>query len=149
MDVPDEDWLCRFVEQDRWNSQAKEPFPTAFSASDRKLSVFHVQRVVESGSALEHLCIERLDGAGQAQLRAADFVEAVAEVDVPANQTTPVFNPSVVWRPEEIQRAWLQWAEAHAHVESEQGNSNFPFTYRVALVKRSRFLRPPRDEASP
>ena len=134
--VPSGDWLCRFVRYNDWNFEESRPWPTAFRASDRQLSVFHVERVEQCGCALQDLCINSLAGAGEAHLRAEDYITAGRDI-------SPQFNPKVYWRPESVGADWGAWRDAHAQVESEHGNAKFPQTYRVALALSATPVRPP------
>lgn len=111
--------------------------PVAFRASNRKLSIFHVERVRKSGSELSDLCLNNLTGAGEAHFRPIDCLEA-AKVVVP-----PLFDPKVYWRPDEVEPDWVTWQVAHANVEAGTGHRNFPQTFRVNLVFLADHLRPP------
>lgn len=135
--VPNDDWVCRFVRYDDWNFQEGRPAHTAFSASNRQLSVFHVERVERGSAQLQDLCINSLSGAGEAHLLVEEFTLATEATN------SPVFDPKVYWRPEFVSSDWVQWADAHAQVESEQGPKSFPQTYRVALALSASHLRPP------
>ena len=135
--VPNEDWVWRFVRYDDWNFQEDRPAYTAFSASDRQLSVFHVEKVEQSNSNLQDLCMNSLSGAGEAHLRVDQYMSATNATN------SPDFDPIVYWRPELVGTDWVKWANAHAQVESEQGRRNFPQSYRVALALLATRLRPP------
>ena len=142
MEVPDDDWLCRFVTADLWDYEDEEPLPLAFQASDRALSVWHEQRVLDMGESLNDLCIESLKGAGHAILTTRDYVEA-------AEATTSTMNPRVYFRPDGAAPEWQQWSSAHANVETTQGKATFPQAYRLELVKRCERLRSPATRSEP
>ena len=135
--VPNEDWVCRFVRYDDWNFEKDRPAHSAFRASDGQLSVFHVEQVRQGGYSLQDLCINRLAGAGEAHLLVEQYI------DTAKNGNSPVFDPRVYWRPMQVATEWTEWANAHAQVESERGDKNFPQTYRVALTLLASQLRPP------
>jgi len=135
--VPNDDWLCRFVKEDDWNYEDRRPFPIAFRASGRKLSLWHVDRVEQTGCPLQDLCINALVGAGEAHLRTGDCIDAATDVD------SPVFDPQVFWRPDAVEPDWATWQLAHVHIEAVRGDASFPHTYRVALVLRANPVRPP------
>lgn len=137
MTVPTEDWVCRFVDEGDWNYLEGRPLHSAFRASNHQLSMWHNERVERTGCVLEDLCIAGLTGVGEAHLQVKDCVEAAEDTD------SPVFKPEVYWRPEGAGPEWVQWGNAHIQVESQQGNSSFPQTYRVALALRATPVRPP------
>lgn len=119
------------------------PNPVAFKASNRQLSVIHVDRVEQDGGNLQDLCINAWSGAGEAHLRVVDCMEAANDCD------SPVFDPRVYWRPELVHSDWAKWKDAHVQVESKEGKSDFPITYRVALVTRCKPVRRPSSMQSP
>lgn len=149
------DLVCRFIKPKHWNDVLKELSPFAFTSSRNKrptgkageienrneLSINHVGEVQALGSKLRDLCIDALEGYGEAHLEAGDFVTAAETSD------SKVLAPVVVYRPELAGSAWRQWASAHAHVESSRPASGFPEDYLVALVQRVRFTRPPDEYA--
>lgn len=135
--VPNDDWVCRLVKGSDWNFQEGRPLHTAFRASNHRLSMWHVDRVEQTGCVLETLCLAGWAGAGEAHLQVKDCVDAAEDTD------SPVFKPAVYWRPDSAGPNWSQWRDAHVQVESEQGNHSFPHTYRVALALRSTPARPP------
>ena len=128
--VPDEDWICRFVPPEEWDDDLQEPSPSAFRASDRQLSVFHRKRVEDSGDTLQDLCIEQLNGFGEAHLTVAACIELGSGI-------SDRFNPKVYWRPYHVQEAWVRWREAHAQIESSGGDGGFPRSYRVLLARNA------------
>ena len=130
LEVPDEDWICRFVAPEEWDDVLQEPSPSAFRASDRQLSVFHRQRVEDSGDALQDLCVQQLSGFGEAHLTAATCIELGQGI-------SDQFAPKVYWRPDHVQEAWSRWKEAHAQVESSGGDRGFPRSYRVLLARNA------------
>ena len=136
LEVPDEDWICRFVAPEEWNDELQEPSPSAFRASDRQLSVFHRQMVEDSGDTLQDLCIQQLSGSGEAHL----IVAACIELGQGISQQ---FDPKVYWRPDYVQEEWARWKEAHAQVESSGGDRGFPRSYRVLLTRNALCLRFP------
>lgn len=137
MTVTSGDALCRFVDPKYWFADEDRPAASAFRASNHKLSTWHCDRVAQQDSRLEDLCFASLDECGEALLTANDFLEA-------ADQTpSPVFQPNVVWRPEEAPGPWGAWRDAHVNVEAEAGNASFPLTYRELLAKRCEVPRRP------
>lgn len=136
--VSDDEWLCRFLvlEDGDWDEDNEEPTPRAFKASNRELSFYHPEKVAGLGSSLRDLCIDRLEGAGEAHLQ----VKACIEL---GQCISTQFDPKVYWRPEKVREPWERWKEAHAQVESTGGHSDFPLTYRIRLVANSTNLRPP------
>ena len=137
--VPSHDWLCRLVKTTDWNFEAGRPSPTAFRASSRRLSLWHVEQIEREGCTVQDLCINAWLGAGEAHLQARDFIDAAKD------SQSPVFSPRVFWRPDSTHPDWAAWRSAHVEVESEAGRESFPQPYRVALVLRAdpERLRPP------
>lgn len=130
LEVPEEDWICRFVAPEEWDDELREPSPSAFRASDRQLSVFHRQRVEDSGDTLQDLCIQQLSGFGEAHLTVAACIELGQGI-------SQQFDPKVYWRPDYVQEEWARWKEAHAQVESSGGDRGFPRSYRVLLARNA------------
>ena len=137
--VPDEDWLCRFIRPGEWDFEENKPLPIAFRASRHQLSVFHVQRVLDSGSSLSDLCIDGLNGAGEAHIQPKTAKEAANEDNLEG------FDPKVHWRPKHVELAWEEWADAHAHIESDSGHRNFPNTYKLKLSELATPIRRPAE----
>ena len=137
MTVPLDDLLCRFVDPEYWFPHEARPAASAFRASNGKLSTFHCDRVARQGSSLEDLCFDYLRGFGEAILAARDFLEAAEKTP------SPVFQPTVVWRPEEAPELWGAWRDAHVNIEAEAGNAGFPPAYRELLAKRCEVPRRP------
>ena len=135
--VPVEDWLCRFIRPGEWNSVTNRPLPVAFRASNRRLSGFHVQKVRDSGSSLSDLCIDGLSGAGEAHIQTKAVIEAANDDNLEG------FEPNVYWRPDNVELAWEEWTDAHAHIESDSGDRGFPKTYRIALSKCATLVKRP------
>ena len=125
-----------------WDEDKRMPTPRAFRASDRQLSVFHVNRVRNAGNDLRDLCIDSLAGAGEAHL----LVESCL---VLAQGISPQFAPRVYWRPELVGDPWKHWADAHAQIESERGHADFPTSYRALLAENAVCPRPPEMGANP
>lgn len=137
MTVPSEDTLCRFIDPGSWSYDDNRPTASAFTASNRKLSTWHRDRVAQNGSALKDLCFDSLGGFGEALLKTLDFLQAAEEAK------SPVFQPTVVWRPEEVEEPWLPWQHAHVNIESKAGPSGFPKDYRLLLAMRCEVSRRP------
>ena len=131
-----EDWICRFIIQGKWDDELQRPTPRAFRASDCHLSVFHPNRVKDTGDTMQHLCIERLSGAGEAHLQVETCITLGQGI-------SDEFNPKVRWRPDKVGEAWEQWENAHAQIESIGGNAGFPTSYRALLAENATCLRPP------
>jgi hypothetical protein len=138
MTVPPEDTLCRFIGPGYWSVVDNRPAASAFKASNRKLSTWHKDRVAQNGSSLEDLCLDYLEGFGEALLKTLDFLQAAEETK------SPVFKPVAVWRPEEVEEPWSRWRGCHVNIESQAGDANFPVSYRVLLAKKSEVSRRPR-----
>ena len=136
-EVPEGDWICRFIAFDEWNDDLQEPTPSAFRASDRQLSVFHCYRVHEMGDALSDLCIEQLCGFGEAHLKVRTSIEL-------GNGISDQFRPAVYWRPDTVGEAWERWKQAHVQIESPGGDSSFPRKYRVLLARNANCPRLPK-----
>lgn len=135
-EVPLDDWLCRFVRPGEWDNNYR-PLPVAFKASgDRQLSLFHIERVRSKRSDLEDLCIGSLVGAGQAHVTRRICVDAGLGI-------SPQFEPEVYWRPDKVKQDWEPWSDAHAQVESDGGDGNFPITYRLRMAERATPVKPP------
>ena len=137
MTVPSEDTLCRFIDPARWSYDDDRPSYTAFSASNRKLSTWHRDRVAQNHSTLEDLCFDSLAGFGEAVLRTKDFVRAAEE------SRSQNFRPEAAWRPDEVEAQWLPWLNAHVNIESQAGPSSFPKDYRLLLAIRCDVPRRP------
>ncbi len=120
--------ICRFITADNWDDVLQQPTPRAFRASDRQLSVFHVQRVQETGDSLQDLCIEQLSGAGEAHLSVSDCIELGQGI-------SDRFDPRVYWRPEKTSELWERWKDIHSQIESSGGNAGFPVSYRSILAE--------------
>lgn len=147
--------VCRFIKPKHWNDVLEEPSPFAFESSGNKrpggkggelrnmqeLSIYHMGDVLALGSELRDLCIDALEGYGEAHLEAGVFVEAAK-----AAKSTAL-DPAVVYRPEFADEAWRRWASAHAHVESPGPAKGFPDDYRIELVQRIATSRPPDEYA--
>ena len=136
-EVSEDEWICRFIEQDKWDENLKQPTPSAFRASNRELSLFHPGRVAQLGDNIRDLCFSRLEGAGEAYLQVTTCIQLSKGVK------SPVFDPKVYWRPEKVHTAWRRWADAHVQIESEHGDQKFPMRYRSLLAENARILRPP------
>lgn len=137
MTVPLEDTLCRFIDPGRWSYDDNRPAYTAFTASNRKLTTWHRDRVVQNGSALKDLCFDSLEGFGEALLKTLDFIQAAEEIK------SPVFRPAAIWRPGEVKEPWSAWRDAHVNIEATAGDSSFPKSYRLLLAKRCEVSRHP------
>jgi hypothetical protein len=137
MTVPSEDTLCRFIDPACWFPDENRPTASAFRASDRKLSTWHKDRVAQNGSALENLCLDYLEGFGEALLKTLDFLQAAEETK------SPVFKPIAVWRPEEVKEPWSRWRDCHVNIESPAGPRGFPLDYRLLLAKKCEVSRRP------
>ncbi len=135
-EVSREDWICRFITPGKWDDDLQQPTPQAFMASDRHLSVFHPNRVIDAGDTLQNLCIAQLSGAGEAHLQVETCIRLGQGI-------SDEFNPKVHWRPDKVGAEWEQWKDAHAHIESSAGNSVFPTSYRSLLAENATCLRPP------
>ena len=138
-EVSREEWICRFITPGTWDDEHQQPTPRAFKASDRQLSVFHPQRVEDNGYSLQELCIDQLSGAGEAHLQVKTCIELGQNI---SNE----FKPNVYWRPCQAASPWVLWKDAHAQIESEGGNADFPASYRSLLAENAICFRPP-DEA--
>jgi hypothetical protein len=136
--VSEDEWICRFIVVGEWDEELEQPTPSAFRASDRQLSAFHPKSVEQLGSKLRDLCIERLDGAGEAHLQVEICIELGRCI---SNE----FRPNVYWRPDKVAKPWERWKAAHTQIESQGGNSNFPQSYRSLLAENATCLRPPDD----
>lgn len=134
--VSEEEWICRFIPVGEWDDEHKRPFPGAFLASARELSLFHPNKVAELGSELRDLCFDNLEGAGEAHLQVKTCIELGQGI-------SPVFHPKVYWRPDKVHKLWKRWKDAHVHIESEAGNSGFPRSYRALLAENATCLRLP------
>ena len=134
--VSDGEWLCRFLTSGDWDEDKQQPTSRAFKASHRELSFYHPKKVEELGSSLRDLCIDRLEGAGEAHLQVKTCIDLGQGV-------SPVFDPQVYWRPDKVRQPWKRWKDAHAQVQSEKGDANFPLTYRSLLADNATCLRPP------
>ena len=131
LEVPDCDWICRFIAPNEWNDELQEPIPTAFLASDRQLSVFHHRQSVESiGDTLRNLCIESLSGYGEAHLQVSMCISLGQGI-------SDQFNSRVFWQPDKVLKPWEKWRDAHAQIESLAGNTSFPRRYRVLLARNA------------
>ena len=130
MTVPWEDVLCRLIPRDRWNYEENRPLISAFQASGRVLSVWHLEQLASAGAAVSDLQIESLAATGEAHLRVRDFVEAGV------NCSSPDFDPRVEWRTsdEYVHPTWRRWSESHVQVEATHGKPTFPHDYRVRLT---------------
>ena len=137
-EVPKGDWICHFFASEEWNDALMQPFPSAFRASDRELSVFHCKKVEEMGHKLSDLCIERLCGFGEAHLTARMCIDFGSKI-------SDQFKPNVYWRPEKVSKPWERWKDAHAQIESPGGNASFPQRYRVLLAQNADCPRLPDD----
>ncbi len=135
-EVSEDDWICRFITSEQWDDELEEPTPAAFRASNRQLSVFHSRRVEQAGYKLQDLCIDRLNGAGEAHLRVSACIELGQGI-------SEQFAPKVYWRPNHVHQAWELWKDAHAQIESSGGDSSFPRSYRVLLARNATCLRLP------
>lgn len=136
--VSDEEWICRFIvpSEGTWDDHLQQPTPEAFRASNRELSTFSPSKVNQLGNELKDLCIDRLQGAGEAHLQVATCIKLGKGI-------SDAFDPEVYWRPEKVAPAWLRWQEAHVQIESKGGNAKFPITYRSLLAENASCLRPP------
>ena len=136
LEVQVSDWICRFIAPDQWDETLEGPTPDAFRASNRELSMYHVQKVFDMGDKLVDLCIESLSGYGEAHLQAGQCVELGEGISDP-------FSPAVYWRSDKVKKPWKEWKHAHIQIESEGGHSSFPQTYRVLLARNARCPRLP------
>ena len=137
-EVSEEEWVCRFVLSGDWYDELHRPTPDAFRASRRELSLFHPRKVEQLGFTLRDLCIERLAGAGEAHLQVKTCIELGQEI-------SDEFDPKVFWRPDKVDDRWKLWEDAHAQIESQGGNRNFPMRYRSLLAENATYLRPPEE----
>jgi hypothetical protein len=135
-EVSEEEWICRFIVQGKWDDELQQPTPRAFKASDRQLSMFHPAKVAEMGNNLLDLCIERLSRAGEAHLQVKTCVELGRGI-------SEAFDPKIYWRPDKVREPWVRWKEAHVQVESKGGHTAFPASYRSLLAENAKCLRPP------
>ena len=133
--VSEEEWICRFILLCEWNEELQQPYPSAFRASRRELSMFHPNKVEQLGFTLRALCIKRLAGAGEAHLQVKKCLEIGQNI-------SDEFDPKVYWRPERVDDKWKCWKEAHVQIESQGGNRNFPIKYRSLLAENATCLRP-------
>lgn len=146
MIAPGSDEFCRFVdyEKGKWREDdISKPAASAFRASNRILSIWHKDRIEQSGSSLSELCIENLSGNGELLLT-PDKCKAF-------DMSTPGFDelsPEVYWRPEGAGPAWEKWKEAHADLETKSGNKGFPKMFRHYLAKISRVAKYPKNHPS-
>ena len=85
---------------------------------------------------MKDLCVDGLNGAGEAYLQVKTCTELGEDI-------SDEFKPKVFWRPDKITKAWEQWRDAHAQIESEGGNTGFPASYRALLAERATCLRSP------
>ena len=85
---------------------------------------------------MKDLCVDGLNGAGEAYLQVKTCIELGGDI-------SDEFKPKVFWRPDKITKAWKQWRDAHAQIESEGGNTGFPASYRALLAERATCLRSP------
>ena len=134
--VSEEEWICRFISQGKWDEELQQPTPRAFRASDRELSVFNPKRVEQIGGTIRDLCIEQLGGAGEAYLQVQTCIDLGKGISAP-------FNPKVYWRPDKVADPWKLWQEAHAQIESQGGNGGIPPSYRSLLAENVTCLRAP------
>ncbi|MCY3545131.1 MAG: hypothetical protein OXH22_14005 [Chloroflexi bacterium] len=134
--VSEDEWLCRFLVEGDWDEDKQRPTPGAFRASDRQLSLYHPETIVGLGSSLRGLCFDRLEGAGEAHLQVGKCIELSQGI-------SDEFQPQVYWRPDKVPDPWLQWKDAHVQIESLEGNSSFPRSYRALLADNATCLRPP------
>ena len=134
-EVSKTDWVCRFIPKDQWDEEKQEPMPSVFKASKRQLSVFHSKSIKDADDNLRSLCFGRFEEAGEAHFPVMRYIEL-------AKGLSPVFDPNVYWRPEQVEPEWEQWAYAHVHVESTKGNSDFPTSYRSLLAQNAVCMRP-------
>lgn len=135
--VPQKDTLCRLIDPGHWSHDDDRPSYIAFSASRKKLSTWHRERVTQNHSTLEDLCFDSLEGFGEAELSTQEFTLAANE------SRSPDFQTEAVWRPEEVEPPWLRWQNAHVNIESQVGNSSFPKDYRLLLAMRCAVTRRP------
>ena len=135
-EVSNEEWICRFIPSDEWDEEKQQPTPRTFRASNRELSVFHRNKVEETGSLLRDLCVDGLSGAGEAYIQTKQSIELGQDI-------SDGFSPKVYWRPDKVKKLWLKWQAAHAHIESQGGNGGFPASYRSLLAENVVCLRPP------
>ena len=133
--VSRDEWICRFILPDEWDEDKQRPTPGAFRASDRQLSVFHQQRVLDAKYSMRDLCIDRLTGAGEAHLQVDTYIELGQGI-------SSQFDPKVYWRPNLVDDPWKTWANAHAQVESQGGNADFPTSYRSLLAENATCVKP-------
>lgn len=135
-EVSEDEWLCRFIEKGYWDEDKQRLIPGAFRASDRQLSLYHSETIVGLGSSLRDLCFDRLKGAGEAHLQVGKCIELSQGI-------SDEFGTQVFWRPEKVAEAWLQWKDAHAQIESLEGNTGFPRSYRALLADNATCIRLP------
>ena len=101
--------------------------------------MWHQGRIATRGDRPQDLCIETLVDCGEAVITTEAILEAAKDV------VSPVFQPQVVWRPDEVKSPWFAWSDAHVNVQSNQPSSGFPEDYRKILSERCYVSRPPRE----
>lgn len=145
-DVPGRDSLCRFITPDKWDAESQRPTETAFVASKRVLSVFHVLRIVDGGDDLAQLCVGSLNGAGEALLEADAYkVLATDAINEFPTETVNFGPPTVRWAPDDTDAARMTWRHAHVNVTAPGGKPKFPLKYRVLLAETCQVQRPPQQ----
>lgn len=135
MPVPADDIVCRFIRPKEWNRRDNRPKQSAFRGPG--LSVWHQERLRQSGVPLENLRIEHLAGYGQAHHTAGDYADFASEA---AQANDVPFQVQVEWRPDDefVSAPWRQWQYAHVQVEAITGPAHFLLEFRRLLSLKMR-----------
>ena len=113
MAVPKEDIVCRFIRPGEWSKRENRPRPGAFKQVG--LSVWHRERIQSMGATLEDLQFGSLEGSGTALLTVSQIFEAAETAE---RKRSGKLRVDVEWNPETVDKAWRQWKDAHAEVET-------------------------------
>ena len=139
MVVPGSDIVCRFVRVQDWNFREGRPKTGAFKGAD--LSVWRVGKLRDNAVEPRALCIDTLDGAGEAHHMADDYLGYAQQ----ASTEELSFTVQVKSRTGEkhVWEAWRQWGYAHAEVEASIDHRDIPLKFRELLALNAREVREP------
>lgn len=143
--VPGTNTVCRFVRPKEWNAKEGRPRAGAFKAQNSRLSVWHMDSIVQDAKSVENLQFGSLAGSGQAHHTVSDYVGLASDRNCPDG-----FSVGVFWRVETtyVHEDWREWSDSHAQVEeigqgSGDFDTRFPQQYRELLALNCRQAVPP------
>lgn len=131
MTVPAGDLVCRLIKPEYWNDEEDAPMYQTFTASNRRLTLWHQVKIESSGDSLDDLCVNQFEGFGHAILSVENSV-AAAEYALPGSS----LDPRVIWNREGAEGYFSRWADAHTDLVTRGGHKAFLTTYKRELAKR-------------